>query len=85
MISVNKFLMSERIEAISYVPQGEMQMIMPTIKNLQSCSEFTVAKDMLDSQKRLKNEDIPPMLPKFFKENGNWVGLLPGDDGYEDH
>ena len=21
----------------------------------------------------------------WHKENGNWVGLLPGDDGYEDH
>jgi hypothetical protein len=23
-------------------------------------------------------------LPKFFKENGTWVGLLPGDEGYDD-
>ena len=30
-------------------------------------------------------ENIPPILPKFFKENGNWVRLLPGDEGYEDH
>ena len=72
-------------KAVDMAFKGEMQMIMPTIKNLQSCSEFTVAKDMLDSQKKLKNKDIPPILPKFFKENGNWVGLLPGDDGYEDH
>ena len=72
-------------KAVDMAFKGEMQMIMPTIKNLQSCSEFTVAKDMLDSQKRLTNSDIPPILPKFFKENGNWVGLLPGDDGYEDH
>ena len=72
-------------KAVEMAFKGEMQMIMPTIKNLQSCSEFEVAKDMLDNQKRLTNKDIPPILPKFFKENGNWVGLLPGDDGYEDH
>ena len=64
---------------------GEMPMIMPTIKNLESCLEFFNAKDMLEHQIKLKKEDIPPILPKFFKENGNWVGLLPGDEGYDDH
>jgi hypothetical protein len=63
---------------------GEMPMIMPTIKNLESCLEFFNAKDMLDYQIKLKKEDIPSILPKFFKENGNWVGLLPGDEGYDD-
>ena len=47
--------------------------------------DFSSAKDMLNHQKKLNNDDIPPILPKFFKENGNWVGLLPGDEGYEDH
>ena len=55
------------------------------IKNLQTCLDFSSAKDMLNHQKKLNNDDIPPILPKFFKENGNWVGLLPGDEGYEDH
>ena len=36
-------------------------------------------------QKKLTNDDIPAILPKFFQENGNWVGLLPGDEGYDDH
>ena len=62
-----------------------MPMIMPTIKNLQSCEDYRSAKDILRDQKKLTNNDIPPILPKFFKENGNWVGLLPGDEGYEDH
>ena len=62
-----------------------MPMIMPTIKNLQSCQDYESAKVMLRNQKKLTNKDIPPILPKFFKENGNWVGLLPGDEGYEDH
>ena len=71
--------------AIEKAFSGELQMIMPTIKNLQTCMDFSSAKDMLNYQKKLNNEDIPPILPKFFKENGNWVGLLPGDEGYEDH
>jgi len=72
-------------KAVDMAFRGEMQMIMPTIKNLQSCAEFEAARDILENQKKLTNKDIPPILPKFFKENGNWVGLLPGDEGYEDH
>ena len=72
-------------KAIEKAFKGDMPMIMPTIKNLQSCEDYRSAKDILRDQKKLTNNDIPPILPKFFKENGNWVGLLPGDEGYEDH
>ena len=72
-------------KAIEKAFKGDMPMIMPTIKNLQSCENYRSAKDILRDQKKLTNNDIPPILPKFFKENGNWVGLLPGDEGYEDH
>ena len=46
---------------------------MKTIKNLQSCEDYRSAKDILRDQKKLTNKDIPPILPKFFKENGNWA------------
>ena len=72
-------------QAVEKAFSGELQMIMPTIKNLQTCMEFSNAKEMLMHQKKLTNDDIPAILPKFFKENGNWVGLLPGDEGYDDH
>tara|TARA_B100001057_G_scaffold144297_1_gene144133 strand:+ start:12534 stop:13325 length:792 start_codon:yes stop_codon:yes gene_type:complete len=72
-------------QAIDRAFKGEMQMIMPTIKNLQSCEGHKSAEDFLSHQKSLTKEDFPPILPKFFKKNGNWVGLLPGDKGYEDH
>ena len=64
---------------------GEMPMIMPTIKNLEQCIQFTTGSDLLENQRGLSNEDIPAILPKFFKEDGEWRGLLPGDEGYEDH
>ena len=34
--------------------------------------------------KKISPKDKPSILPKFFKENGSWVGLLPGDEGYND-
>ena len=71
-------------EALKKAYAGEISMIMPTIKNLEQCVGFNTSEELLNHQKQLTNEDIPPILPKFFKKNGNWVGLLPGDDGYDE-
>ena len=71
--------------ALKKALDGEMQMILPTTENLKSCMEFKSAMDMLDNQKQITNNEIKPILPKFFKDNGNWVVLFPGDEGYEDH
>ena len=64
---------------------GEMPMIMPTIRNLQQCLEFDSAQKLLEFQSKLTNDDIPPILPKFFKNEGKWVGLLPGDEDYDNY
>ena len=64
---------------------GEMPMIMPTISNLQQCLEFDSGQKLLEHQSKLTNDDIPPVLPKFFKNEGKWVGLLPGDEDYDNY
>ena len=64
---------------------GEMPMIMPTIRNLQQCLDFDSAQKLLEFQSKLTNDDIPPILPKFFKNEGKWVGLLPGDEDYDNY
>ena len=38
-----------------------------------------------DENHVINPKDIPAIEPKFFIENGKWRGLLPGEDGYEDH
>ena len=66
---------SELIESVWISPKkaleksqsGEMPMIMPTIKNLEQCIQFTTGSDLLENQRGLSNEDIPAILPKFFK------------------
>ena len=40
--------------------------------------------DAFDYFDSLKDEEIPPILPKFIKKDGNWIGFLPGDEGYDD-
>ena len=65
--------------------KGEMPMIMPTIRNLQQCLEFDSGQKLLEHQSKLTNDDIPSILPKFFKNEGKWVGLLPGDEDYDNY
>ena len=71
--------------ALKKAMEGDMQMILPTTENLKLCSNFTSAREMLENQKNLTKNDIKPILPKFYKENGTWNVLYPGDEGYEDH
>ena len=72
-------------EALKKAFNGDIQMIMPTIKNLQQCENYNSASKLLEDQKKLTSEDIPAILPKFFKKDGNWVGLLPDDPDYKNH
>ena len=72
-------------DAIKKAYAGEMNMIMPTIKNLEQCIGYSSIHELWIHQQELTKEDIPQILPKFIKENGNWIGHLPGDEGYDKH
>ena len=61
-----------------------MNMIIPTIENIKTLSQFSSSKDAFDYFDSLKDKEIPPILPKFIKKDGNWIGFLPGDEGYDD-
>ena len=70
-------------DALKANSEGTFNMIMPTIKNLSLLLPY---KTVADAFTGLKNEvdNIQSILPKFFKRDGNWIGLLPDDEGYED-
>ena len=65
--------------------EGKISLVMPTIKNLESISSFKSTQELVNAKNAIKAEDIPAIEPKFYKENGQWKGLLPGEYGYEDH
>ena len=54
-------------------------------KILKKFKNFSFIKGELEDQKKLTSDDIPAILPKFFKKDGNWVGLLPDDPDYKNH
>ena len=72
-------------EALEAHKAGRISLIMPTIKNLESISSYKNTQEMISAKNAIKAKDMPATEPKFFKENGQWKGLLPGEYGYEDH
>ena len=72
-------------EALTKGAEGTFPIIMPTIKNLEAISGFSTTEDLLDDKSKNNHQKSPSILPKFFMEDGKLIGLLPGDEGYEDH
>ena len=71
-------------DALQRLEQGEMNMIIPTVENIKTLAQFSSSKDAFDYFDSLKDEEIPPILPKFIKKDGEWIGFLPGDEGYDE-
>jgi 8-oxo-dGTP pyrophosphatase MutT (NUDIX family) len=72
-------------EALEQQKKGKLLLIMPTIKNLESICGYANVEELLKDKSSIDPSTIPTIEPKFFMEDGKMVGLLPGDQGYEDH
>jgi hypothetical protein len=57
-------------------------MILPTIKNIEKLAEFSSSEESFNYFQGLGDNAIPPILPKFIKKDGEWIGFLPGEEGY---
>ena len=71
------------VEALNKLKNGEMNMILPTIKNIEKLAEFSSSTEAFSYFDGLGDNAIPPILPKFIKRDGEWVGFLPGEEGYD--
>ena len=70
-------------DALKKLEKGKMNMIIPTIENIKALAKFSSSNDAFNYFDSLKDEEIPPILPKFIKKDGDWIGFLPGDEGYD--
>ena len=70
-------------DALKRLEKGEMNMIIPTIENIKALVQFSSSKDAFNYFDSLEDDEIPPILPKFIKKDGDWIGFLPGDEGYD--
>ena len=70
-------------DALVKLKEGKMNMILPTISNIEQLDEFSSAFEAFNYFEGLGNNAIESILPKFVKQDGKWVGFLPGEEGYE--
>ena len=72
-------------EALRQQKMGKLPMIMPTIANLRQICGFSSTDTLLQEKFAIDPKSIPAIEPKLFKKAGKWVGLLPGEPGYDKH
>lgn len=61
---------------------GELEMIFPTIRNLEAIARFDRSADLLDAAAAIT--DIPAILPRIIDDEGGVRIVLPGDPGYDE-
>lgn len=62
--------------------EGELDLIFPTIRNLEAIGRFATSADLLDHAKTIS--EVPTILPRIVRDEGGMRILLPGDPGYDE-
>jgi 8-oxo-dGTP pyrophosphatase MutT (NUDIX family) len=70
------------IDALSAHARGELEMIFPTIRNLEAIAHLSTTDEVLSYARSLN--DIERIEPRIVTRDGEIQILLPGDDGYGD-
>lgn len=70
------------VDALAMHARGELEMILPTIRNLEIVARFDTAQEVLDYANGLV--DIPRIEPRIVDRDGSIVILVPGDEGYDE-
>jgi 8-oxo-dGTP pyrophosphatase MutT (NUDIX family) len=69
----------EPAAALTRHREGELDLVFPTIKQLEALSEFKVAEEALEAARR---SEVTPILPKVTGEASERRIVLPGEPGY---
>ena len=68
-------------EALAREAAGEIELLPPTVVNLQNLEPFTNTADAMEWARQVTG--VVTMLPIVLIEDGNVLILRPGDEGYE--
>ena len=68
-------------EALRRHTSREMNLIFPTIRNLEAISRFDKAADLLAAAAAI--DEVATILPRIVSDDTGMRILLPGDDGYD--
>jgi 8-oxo-dGTP pyrophosphatase MutT (NUDIX family) len=69
-------------DALARHERGELDLILPTIKNLEAISRFSSSEGLLAAAATVAQ--VPAVLPRVGRDRRGVRILLPGDAGYED-
>lgn len=69
-------------EALALHEKGELDLIFPTIKNLEAIARFGSSAELLDAAAAI--EEVPTVLPRITADEHGVRILLPGDPGYDE-
>jgi len=65
-------------EALDRHAEGELELVFPTIKHLESLLPYATSQEVLDAV----GDRVEPVLPKVVGEGSERHIVLPGDPGY---
>jgi hypothetical protein len=68
-------------EALARHRAGELDLMFPTIKNLEAIGRFGTTADLMAAAAAA---EVPTILPRLTVDGDGVRIVLPGDDGYED-
>jgi 8-oxo-dGTP pyrophosphatase MutT (NUDIX family) len=69
-------------EALDAHRRGDMQLILPTIKNLEAIERFGSSDELLGAARDAVS--VPTIEPRIVADGNGVRILLPGDDGFDD-
>jgi 8-oxo-dGTP pyrophosphatase MutT (NUDIX family) len=70
------------VDALAQYQRGELDMIFPTIRNLQAIAHFSSASEVLGYANSLAS--IPRVEPRIVERDGKVTILIQGDEGFDD-
>jgi 8-oxo-dGTP pyrophosphatase MutT (NUDIX family) len=69
-------------DAIERQAKGEVDIIFPTLRTLETIGRFETTFDLLAAAAAIAS--VPTMIPRVVRDGDGVRILLPGDDGYDD-
>jgi 8-oxo-dGTP pyrophosphatase MutT (NUDIX family) len=70
------------VDALDAHDRGELEMMPPTIRNLEAIARFSTSQEVFGYATTLR--DIVRVEPRIVTRDGEVRLLMPGDDGYDD-
>lgn len=70
------------VDALSAHARGELEMMFPTVRTLETISQFRETSEVLSYARSLGS--VATIEPRIVRRGGETIVLIPGDEGFDD-